>query len=229
MSVKRPRYSINYKEDDEDVKANSKKIAKRIIIDDEDEEWDCPESDGDVSTEFSVDDDVDDICLDRKATVKSKRLNKSKDNTKSRKVIGETSSGNRPPLPHSASKPKSNSVSRNSSSVSSSVLSSPGVSQIASSIELHSIMSGNSHSDGELKETLSGCNVILPEGVLGRGSHEHNSFAFLKPENRQDKNRKRINELGYNPRTLYLPESFLKDQTPAMKQWSDIHTDIKYV
>lgn len=60
---------------------------------------------------------------------------------------------------------------------------------------------------------------ILPEGVMGRGSHEHNTFDFLRPERRCDKAGKRPQDPDYNPRTLRLPESFLKDQTPAMAQW----------
>lgn len=41
----------------------------------------------------------------------------------------------------------------------------------------------------------------------------HLSFQFLDPKNIRDKNRKRPDEEGYDPTTLYVPESFLKDQT----------------
>jgi ribosomal protein S16 len=61
--------------------------------------------------------------------------------------------------------------------------------------------------------------LILPEGVVGIGSHEHNSFDFLIPKNRRDKNGKYVEDVGYNPRTLFLTESFIKSQTPAMAQW----------
>lgn len=59
----------------------------------------------------------------------------------------------------------------------------------------------------------------LPEGVVGRGSHEHNSFDFLFPEKRRDKNGRRPTDPDYNPRTLFVPNDFLKSQTPAMVQW----------
>lgn len=60
---------------------------------------------------------------------------------------------------------------------------------------------------------------VLPEGVVGAGSHEHNSFEFLKPENIRDANGLRPDNSNYNPRTLKVPASFLNEQTPAMAQW----------
>jgi hypothetical protein len=59
----------------------------------------------------------------------------------------------------------------------------------------------------------------LPDGVVGQGSHEHNSFDFLKLENRQDINGHKVNHPDYNPRTLKVPAKFLADQTPAHHQW----------
>ena len=61
--------------------------------------------------------------------------------------------------------------------------------------------------------------LLLPEGVVGRGSHEHNSFPFLLPENRKDAAGNRPGHAEYNPRTLLVPAKFLQDQTPAMQQW----------
>ncbi len=59
----------------------------------------------------------------------------------------------------------------------------------------------------------------LPEGVVGQGSHEHNSYEFLKPENRRDANNLSPDHPDYNPRTLKVPIKYLNDQTPAMAQW----------
>ena len=61
--------------------------------------------------------------------------------------------------------------------------------------------------------------IDLPEGVVGRGSHEHNSFSFLLPENRKDNRGRRPDHPDFNPRTLFVPPDFLKKQTPAMAQW----------
>jgi DNA mismatch repair protein MSH6 len=67
--------------------------------------------------------------------------------------------------------------------------------------------------------------LILPEGVHGLGSHEHNGFDFLQPGKIKDKNGNRPDHPLYNPRTLYIPASVLKDQTPAMGQWWLIKQD----
>ena len=60
---------------------------------------------------------------------------------------------------------------------------------------------------------------LLPEGVVGRGSHEHNTWKFLLPSERKDKNGFRPDHPQYNPRSCLVPPSFLKEQTPAMAQW----------
>lgn len=61
--------------------------------------------------------------------------------------------------------------------------------------------------------------INLPEGVEGPGSHEHNFYEFLKPENRKDLAGRRMNHPDYNPRTLFVPSKYLDEQTPAMQQW----------
>ncbi|KAI1725645.1 mutS domain V domain-containing protein [Ditylenchus destructor] len=53
-------------------------------------------------------------------------------------------------------------------------------------------------------------------------SWPHLSYTFLKPEKIRDANFRRPDDPDYNPRTLFVPEEFLKKQTPAQKQWWDI-------
>lgn len=65
----------------------------------------------------------------------------------------------------------------------------------------------------------------LPEGVVGRGSHEHNTWDFLQPAKRRDKDGNRPDHPSYNPRSLFVPPSFLKTQTPAMAQWWALKED----
>lgn len=60
--------------------------------------------------------------------------------------------------------------------------------------------------------------VPLPEGVLGTGRHLHHGLHWLF-KGRTDKNYRKPNEPQYNPRTLYVPPSFIKSETPAMQQW----------
>lgn len=47
----------------------------------------------------------------------------------------------------------------------------------------------------------------------------HETFTFLHRDFIKDKNGNRPGSDNYNPRTLYVPEDFLKQQTPAMRQW----------
>lgn len=50
----------------------------------------------------------------------------------------------------------------------------------------------------------------------------HNDLDFLKPDKIKDINKKRPTDPDYDSRTLYVPESFLKDMTPAMRQWWEL-------
>ncbi|XP_018565021.1 probable DNA mismatch repair protein Msh6 isoform X1 [Anoplophora glabripennis] len=50
----------------------------------------------------------------------------------------------------------------------------------------------------------------------------HNNLDFLEPDKIKDINRRRPSDPNYDSRTLYVPESFLKDLTPAMRQWWEL-------
>lgn len=60
--------------------------------------------------------------------------------------------------------------------------------------------------------------IPLPEGVLDTGRHKHHSLDWFY-KNRVDGNRRKPDNPLYNPRTLYVPPSFLAKETPAMVQW----------
>lgn len=60
--------------------------------------------------------------------------------------------------------------------------------------------------------------------VGGYGSHEHHTWDFLH-KNRKDKTGRSPDHPEYNPRTIWFPPSFLKEQTPAMKQWCEVKAD----
>jgi DNA mismatch repair protein MSH6 len=66
---------------------------------------------------------------------------------------------------------------------------------------------------------------VLPEGVVGPGSHLHNKLDFLLLGKKRDRNNNRPDHPQYNPRTCFIPPSFLKEQTPAMLQWWIIKQD----
>ncbi|CAL1537586.1 unnamed protein product [Lymnaea stagnalis] len=56
-------------------------------------------------------------------------------------------------------------------------------------------------------------------------SFPHVSLDFMQPDKIRDKNRKLKSDPQYNPKTLYVPDSFLSKQTPAMRQWWELKTD----
>ncbi|KAK7479072.1 hypothetical protein BaRGS_00029664 [Batillaria attramentaria] len=64
---------------------------------------------------------------------------------------------------------------------------------------------------------------IAPSGT-DTGAREttslaHFKFDFLQPDKLRDANRKSPTDPDYDPRTVYVPDSFLSKQTPAMRQW----------
>jgi len=78
----------------------------------------------------------------------------------------------------------------------------------------------NDEDDSIDRITNSTTQEPLSEGLFGYGSHEHHQWDFYK-KNRRDANNLRPDHVDYNPRTMYVPPSFIKDQTPAMKQWME--------
>lgn len=57
--------------------------------------------------------------------------------------------------------------------------------------------------------------------VSGAGSHAHNFFPWLN-EKRRDINGNKPDSPDYDPRTLLVPQEFLKKDTPAMVQWWNV-------
>lgn len=60
--------------------------------------------------------------------------------------------------------------------------------------------------------------ILLPEGVLETGRHKHHGLRWLYKD-RMDKDRRKPDDPQYNSRTLYVPPSFVRGETPAMQQW----------
>ena len=57
----------------------------------------------------------------------------------------------------------------------------------------------------------------------------HLSYDFLRPDKICDAQKRRPDDEDYDPRTLYVPQSFKDKQTPAMRQWWDMkanHYDV---
>lgn len=48
---------------------------------------------------------------------------------------------------------------------------------------------------------------------------DHESFAFLKPENIRDASKRPASDPEYDPKTLFVPPDFFQKQTPGHRQW----------
>ena len=68
--------------------------------------------------------------------------------------------------------------------------------------------------------------LILAEGVQAMGQHDHDQFAWMQLGQRKDKaGRLHGQHPEANPRTLFVPPTVLKEQTPAMAQWWKFKAD----
>ncbi|CAG9816577.1 unnamed protein product [Phaedon cochleariae] len=67
--------------------------------------------------------------------------------------------------------------------------------------------------------------VSKPIEIISDGIHKqwaHNNYEFLKPNKILDIKKRRPDHPEYDPRTLYVPDSFLGGLTPAMRQWWEL-------
>lgn len=53
----------------------------------------------------------------------------------------------------------------------------------------------------------------------------HLKLEFLKPENIRDADKRKPSDPNYNAKTLFVPESFKRTLTPAMRQWWEIKSN----
>ena len=100
---------------------------------------------------------------------------------------------------------------------------------------LKSFVCGSPATPRSTKQKLSEFSCRDEEGCekpVGSASDRHFfhlSCDFLKPEKIRDANRKRPDDAEYDPRSLYIPEDFKRNLTPAMRQWWDLkakHFDV---
>ncbi|VDK33141.1 unnamed protein product [Dibothriocephalus latus] len=70
---------------------------------------------------------------------------------------------------------------------------------------------------------MSGRNdsIALDETIEGAfdGNWPHLSLPFLQPDRIKDINGHRPNHPDYDPRTLFVPDDYIKAQTPGLRQW----------
>lgn len=81
----------------------------------------------------------------------------------------------------------------------------------------------------EKKSTVNGTSNGVSEdsSIIEEVSKEwlHDNLDWLKEDKLKDKYGRRKSDPEYNSRTVYVPEHFKKNLTPAMKQWWDMKAD----
>lgn len=215
------------------AKATPSKKKGRFDDDDEDEDFEMDEDeseDGDDGSLVDEDDLSDDDDDDEDSFIASDDDSAGYSGSKRRKAPAKGSASKKtktsslPPKPPSGSKAKATTTKY--TLVSDSNTATPAKGKDTASIMKSSPFTPRSTTSspsvvgGDSPSTpSSAAALLLPEGVVGQGSHEHNGFEFLRPENRRDANGLRPDHPDYNPRTLKVPATFLKEQTPAMAQW----------
>ena len=232
------------------MKTSSQSKSRKLKdTSDSEEEWDLESSDDSAEEESLADSDSEsDYCS---SNTKSKRLSKGlKAVNKKRKALCDSdddvsnvkaapvSGTKRPPKPVTASflvNSSQTSTSANYSQYNALSQGSPASSKPTSHSTPNMGESGrpphitpsprNGRDSNANKSPPVVNRIPLPEGVTGLGSHDHNSWHWLKPENRKDKDGRRMDHPEYNPRTIYIPDKVIKEQTPAMRQWFEIKQD----
>nr|CAD7589194.1 unnamed protein product [Timema genevievae] len=100
-----------------------------------------------------------------------------------------------------------------------SVLNLPGTSQTvgaATKIKLATLSKADSG------ETLTDVKRLPAEEEIVQDSWSHLKYDFLKPEKIRDGQCRLPSDPEYNPRTLFVPQDFKNNLTPAMRQWWDM-------
>jgi DNA mismatch repair protein MSH6 len=110
---------------------------------------------------------------------------------------------------------------------------------ISSSSSQTNLKSFNGHGNSSISscasqgstKNLSECACKDVDGVVCEGQFQgrnfsHLSYNFLKPGNIRDAQGRRPDDPEYDPRTLYLPESFKQNLSPTMCQWWDMKVRI---
>jgi len=233
-------------QDDEEEEWSENKDAASSAKD-EDDESDCESASGDEDDDFVVSDsdDEEDDEEDEDDASDADALEDSDDeddggkrSKKSRLQKGARAPrAARPPRAPRGSAPAKTSASSSTSSSSVVALkakATPAANRSASTITPSAPQISDLFQFGAKTPFAAGTSssskpaITLAEGVSGFGAHEHDlnsKFNFLKKEYIMDKNRRRPDHPEYNPRTLYVPPEFMKNETPAQQQWWKLKSD----
>jgi hypothetical protein len=185
--------------------------------DDDDESEEEEEEDSDDDDD---DDDDDGPARRRKAAAsKSKSKSKAKSNAKGKGSKGTPASA--------ASSARASSSSTAAATTPTTRLFSPAATGTATPFSAASAGSkkkaggAGAFSDDEASVGSRGASKGPPraDGVLDYGRHTHHSLKWLWHPERRDAEKRKPEDPLYNPRTLFVPPTFLQKETPAMRQW----------
>lgn len=193
-----------------------KQLTKIATAGDSDEEWDgnnSSDSDHEANDDSEDDDDAMDVDSDH-----------SEPETKKKKKAAKkppASAAKKPPTAVAASASSASKTPQQAAKTSTAANSTSGFkfSWVTPDPSSATGKTMTTQEDSQRAAHTAAAVNPLPEGVIDAGRHEHDTLEFLTPENLRDANNRRPNDPNYNPRTLKVPERFLNEQSPGMKQW----------
>ena len=103
----------------------------------------------------------------------------------------------------------------------STILSTP-VGKFASSLAASSKSPFSSPVPGLCDSTKKKLAMFGASGDSPSVQYSHNNLPFLKPENIKDRDKISRDHPDFNPRTVHVPADFLRNQTPAQRQWWEL-------
>lgn len=218
-------------ETDRSSQLTKKSKPKRAVVIDDEEEWDdeMSISSGGSDALESLEDSLEDSDSEDASENCKKRLRKkSSRNLPNKKSVRITDT--ELPTSNSANSkqqqktpqrtPITATPSAGSSGKKSDLTITPSTSKKISSIPLLQLPPDTPDDSESPLNTSTLSEKEVGDGCMGAGSHEHNTWVFYT-RSRRDKAGHVPGDEGYNPRTMHVPGSFIKDQTPAMKQWME--------
>ena len=221
--AKRGRMVLDDDEDEEGASATKKKLP---VVKDEEEVWDGEDTDESAGEES--DDYSDEGGSDGEGSGEDSFISEESDDRKkrasSRKRLPPAGAKTNPPKRAAPSSAKSGAGLVTPKTPKSSTSMSDLFDKCAATTSTSKGGAEQSYPDSASPTSTDKPAIVLPEGVVGQGSHEHNFWPWLTRD-RKDKNMRAPDHPEYNPRTLHVPQSFLKEATPAMAQWWSFKAD----
>ncbi|XP_048728354.2 DNA mismatch repair protein Msh6-like isoform X2 [Ostrea edulis] len=166
----------------------------------------------DISEPESVSEVDSPVKKSKKSEAPSKKRKKPEKNTKPwRPSKGGNADSDEDPAKEAVSPPTN--LSSPSTNLSSPSTSRPSSSTPLVGVKTKSKLASFAASDQDIKPV---------RGPEQESNFPHLKLDFLQPDKIKDAKKRNKDHEEYDPKTLYLPDSFLRQQTPAMRQWWEL-------